>query len=220
MLTTWLPCCLLSPYHFKRNKTSSDMTTPEPEYEQPRHSDSDSESAIEDHLADAPPKPFDLDTVARIVTRLSRRWHQGEQVKAAIADFSEACEADRAIWAKEAICVGESGLDNPEAEEDESEEPESDEETRQVRKMINDLDVPELGPPPGPVQDKDTLTQSREHAKQKARYMLAFINASIEEHEKLAEEHRRGLEEHLNKVAVIKERREKFLACIIRDRLN
>jgi hypothetical protein len=128
----FLAVCFL-PTIFRRNKTSSDMTTPEPEYEQPRHSDSDSESAIEDHLADVAPKPFDCDTVARIVTRVSHRWHQGEQAKAAIEDFSKACEADRAIWAKDAACVGESELDNPEAEEDESEEPESDEETRQVR---------------------------------------------------------------------------------------
>jgi hypothetical protein len=70
------------------------------------------------------------------------------------------------------------------------------------------------------VRDKDTLTQSREHAKQKAQYMLAFIDASIEEHEKLAEQCRRESEEHLNKVVVIKERREKFLACVIRDKLN
>lgn len=70
------------------------------------------------------------------------------------------------------------------------------------------------------MRDNDTLAQSTEHAKKKAQYMLAFIDASIEEHEKLAEEYRRGLEEHLHKVAVIKERREKFLAFVIRDKLN
>lgn len=135
MSTTWLPCFFFLPTIFKRSKISSDMTTPEPEYEQetPHHSDSDSESAVADHSVDAPPKPFDRDTVARIITRLSRRWNQDEKAKVAIANFSKACEADHAIYAKEAASIEEPESDNPEAEEDESEEPESDEETRQVR---------------------------------------------------------------------------------------